>query len=85
MMLKPVSRRLILVGAMGSLATFGSLLAELTPAEAARKRRRSRKRRRKVTVKTNEEQTATYNETNVSVVVGPDGPPGPDDNATAQD
>lgn len=72
-----LSRRLILGSTLGSLVTLGGVLVTRTPAEAGRKRKRGRGR--KVTVRTGSENTYTFDETNTSTVVGPDGPPGPDD------
>ena len=77
MITKSVSRRWVLAGTLGSLVTFGGMQATSTSAGAGRKRKRGRGRR--VTVRTGTENTYTFDETNTSVVVGPDGPPGPDD------
>jgi hypothetical protein len=68
-------------GAIGALVMIGSALSIATPAEAGRKNKRSR--RRKVTVRTGNQNTYTFDETNTSVVVGPDGPDGPDDTASS--
>jgi hypothetical protein len=68
-------------GAIGSLIMIGGALAISTPAEAGRKNKRSK--RRKVTVRTGNANTYTFDETNTSVVVGPDGPDGPDDTANS--
>jgi hypothetical protein len=71
----------MLSSAIGSLVMLGGALATLTPAEAGRKHKRGR--RRKVTVRTGNQNTNTFDETNTSVVVGPDGPAGPDDVANS--
>lgn len=81
MLTKTVSRRVVLNSAGGALVTVGGALATMIPAAAGRKRKHGRKR--KVTVRTGNNHTSTFDETNTSVVVGPDGPPGPDDVANS--
>jgi hypothetical protein len=81
MVTKSVSRRVMVSGAIASLIMLGSALVMPEPADAGRKNKRSR--RRKVTVRTGNQNTYTFDETNTSVVVGPDGPDGPDDTANS--
>lgn len=70
------SRRAVL-GLAAALG--GAVLAEISPA-AARRRKRGRGRSKKITVTNSTETNTSYDETNTSVVVGPDGPDGPDAN-----
>lgn len=77
MITKSVSRRWVLVGTLGSLVTIGGMQATSTPTVAGRRRKRGRGRN--VTVHTGAQNTYTYDETNTSVVAGPDGSPGPDE------
>ncbi|MFT4038441.1 MAG: hypothetical protein QM692_09695 [Thermomicrobiales bacterium] len=77
MMTQSGSRRAVL-GLAAALG--GAVIAEISPAGAARRRRRGRGRRQKTTVTNTNESSTSFNESNTSVVVGPDGPDGPDAN-----